>query len=80
MTPYLLPLILRFMHRYLEDGRRPRDLFLVGLFFALNALSGLYYGVFALLMMAAFFVAWSLVNREPPRLRDFLYGVPISRL
>ncbi|MBA2442053.1 MAG: hypothetical protein H0V53_06560 [Rubrobacter sp.] len=80
MTTYLLPLILLFMHRYLEDGRRPRDLFLVGIFFALNALSGLYYGVFALLMMAAFFAVWSLVNREPPRLRDFLYGVPVFAL
>ncbi len=77
MTTYFLPLILLFMHRYLEDGRRPRDLFLVGLFFCLNALSGLYYGVFAILMMAAFYTIWSFLNREPPRLRDFLYGVPI---
>lgn len=77
MTTYFLPLILLFMHRYLEDGRRPINLFLVGLFFCLNALSGLYYGVFAILMMAAFYAIWSLLNREPPRLRDFLYGAPI---
>lgn len=76
MTTYFLPLILLFMHRYLEDGRRPKDLFLVALFFTLNALSGLYYGVFAVLMMAAFYAIWSLLNREPPRLKDFLYGVP----
>lgn len=78
MTTFWLPLILLFMHRYLEDGRRPRDLFLVGLCFTLNALSGLYYGVFAGLMMAAFFVFWSLLNREWPRMRDFLYGVPLA--
>ena len=77
MTTYFLPLILLFMHRYLEDGRRPKDLFVVGLFFCLNALSGLYYGVFAILMMAAFYAIWLFLNREPPRLRDFLYGVPI---
>ena len=77
MTTYFLPLILLFMHRYLEDGRRPKDLFVVGLFFCLNALSGLYYGVFAILMMAAFYAIWHLLNREPPRLGDFLYGVPI---
>ncbi len=77
MTTYFLPLILLFMHRYLEDGRRPKDLFVVGLFFCLNALSGLYYGVFAILMMAAFYALWLLLNREPPRLKDFLYGVPI---
>ena len=77
MTTYFLPLILLFMHRYLEDGRRTRDLFLVGLFFCLNALSGLYYGVFAILMMAAFYAIWLLLNREPPRLKDFLYGTPI---
>jgi hypothetical protein len=80
MTTYWLPLILLFMHRYLEDGRRPQDLFLIGLFFALNALSGLYYGVFAVLMMAAFFAIWSLLNMEPPRARDFLYGAPIFAL
>ena len=77
MTTYFLPLILLFMHRYLEDGRRPTDLFLVGLFFCLNALSGLYYGVFAILMMAAFYAIWLLLNRELPSLRDFLYGIPI---
>lgn len=77
MTTYWLPLILLFMHRYLEGGRRFRDLFLVGLFFALNALSGLYYGVFAALMMAAFYVLWSLLNREPPKLRDFAQGLPV---
>lgn len=77
MTTYFLPLILLFMHRYLEDGRRPINLFLVGLFFCLNALSGLYYGVFVILMMAAFYAIWALLNREPPRLRDFLYGAPI---
>ena len=76
MTTYFLPLILLFMHRYLEDGRRPIDLFLVGLFFCLNALSGLYYGVFAVLMMAAFYAIWILLNREPPRPTDFLYGIP----
>lgn len=77
MTTYWMPLILLFMHRYLEDGRRPRDLLLVGLFFSLNALSGLYYGAFAALMAALFFVFWSLINREAPRVRDFLYGVPV---
>lgn len=77
MTTYWLPLILLFMHRYLEDGRRARDLVLVGLFFALNALSGLYYGVFAALMMAAFYLLWSLFNREPPKLRDFALGLPV---
>ncbi len=76
MTTYFLPLILLFLHRYLT-ARRPLDLFLVGLFFALNALSGLYYGVFAILMMAAFYVVWSFLQRDPPRLRDFAYGVPI---
>ena len=77
MTTYFLPLILLFLHRYLEDGRRPRDLFFAGLFFTLNALSGLYYGVFAALMMAVFYVIWHLVHREPPRLKDFAYGTPI---
>ncbi len=77
MTTYFLPLILLFMHRYLEDGRRPLDLFLVGLFFCLNALSGLYYGVFAVLMMTAFYAIWLLLNREPPQLKDFLYGAPV---
>ncbi len=74
MTTYLLPLILLFMHKYLEDGRKPRDLFLVALFFALNAVSGLYYGVFAVLMMAAFFTIRSLMKRELPKKKDFLYG------
>ena len=77
MTTYFLPLILLFMHRYLEDGRRPIDLFVVGLFFCLNALSGLYYGVFAILMMASFYAIWLLLNRELPRFRDLLYGGPI---
>lgn len=77
MTTYWLPLILLFMHRYLEDGRRPRDLLLVGLFFSLNALSGLYYGAFAALMAVLFFVYWSLINREAPKARDLLYGVPV---
>lgn len=77
MTTFWLPLILLFMHRYLEDGRRPRDLLLTGLFFTLNVLSGLYYGVFAVLMMAAFYFLWSLLNREPPKLRDFALGIPI---
>lgn len=76
MTTYWLPLILLFMHRYLA-GRRPLDLFLVGLFFTLNALSGLYYGVFAVLMMAAFYAIWSILNRETPQLRDFIYGAPV---
>ncbi len=76
MTTYWLPLILIFMHRYLEDGRKPKDLLLTGLLFSLNALSGLYYGVFAALMMALFYAAWSLLNREPPKVRDVLYGVP----
>jgi len=80
MTTYWLPLILLFMHRYLEDGRRPGDLALVGLFFALNALSGLYYGIFAVLMMAAFYLLWLFLNREWPRLRDVVYGVPIFAL
>jgi hypothetical protein len=80
MTTYWLPLILLFMHRYLEDGRRPRDLALVGLFFALNALSGLYYGIFAVLMMAAFYVLWLLLNRDRDLRRDLLYGVPIFAL
>lgn len=77
MTTYLLPLILLFTHKYLEDGRKPRDLFLVGLFFALNALSGLYYGVFATLMMVAFYAIWSFIKRELPRKEDFLYGAVI---
>ncbi len=77
MTTFWLPLILLFMHRYLEDGRRPKDLLLTGLFFTLNVLSGLYYGVFAILMMAAFYFLWSLLNREPPKLRDFALGVPV---
>ena len=77
MTTYFLPLILLFLHRYLEDGRRVRDLFFAGLFFTLNALSGLYYGVFAALMMAAFYGIWHLIRREVPRLRDFAYGTPI---
>ncbi len=80
MTTYWLPLILLATHRYLEDGRRPRDLFLVGLFFSLNALSGLYYGAFAALMVAAFFALWSFLNREPPKARDLLYGAPILAL
>lgn len=77
MTTYLLPLILLFMHRYLEDGRRPQDLFLVGLFFALNAMSGLYYGIFATLMMATFYIAWSLIRRELPKKEDFIYGAVV---
>ncbi len=77
MTTYWLPLILLFMHRYLEDGRRPRDLVLVALFFSLNTASGLYYGVFAALMAALFFVFWSLIHREAPKVRDLLYGVPV---
>ncbi|WP_119070394.1 hypothetical protein [Rubrobacter indicoceani] len=77
MTTYFLPLILLFLHRYLEDGRRPRDMIALGVLFALNALSGLYYGIFAALMMAVFFVAWSLINRRAPKLRDFLYGIPV---
>ena len=77
MTTYFLPLILLFLHRYLEDGRRARDLFFAGLFFTLNALSGLYYGVFAALMMAVFYAVWHLVRRESPRLKDFAYGTPI---
>ena len=77
MTTFWLPLILLFMHRYLEDGRRPKDLLLTGLFFTLNVLSGLYYGVFAILMMAAFYFLWSLLNREPPKLRDVALGIPI---
>ncbi len=76
MTTYWLPLILLFMHRYLENGRRRRDLLLVALFFSLNALSGLYYGAFAALMAALFFALWSLLNREMPQARDLLYGVP----
>lgn len=80
MTTYWLPLILLAMHRYLEDGRRLRDLFLVGLLFSLNALSGLYYGAFAALMVVAFFALWSLLNREPPKARDLLYGAPILAL
>ncbi|CAA9455810.1 MAG: hypothetical protein AVDCRST_MAG25-109 [uncultured Rubrobacteraceae bacterium] len=77
MTTYWLPLILLALHRYLEGGRRPRDLVLVAVFFSLNAASGLYYGAFAALMGALFFVLWSLIRREPPRARDFLYGIPI---
>lgn len=77
MTTYWLPLILLFMHRYLENDRRFRDLFFVGLLFALNTLSGLYYGVFAVLMMAAFYALWSLSNRKPPEVRDFVQGVPV---
>ena len=77
MTTYWLPLILLFMHRYLEDGRRGRDLVLVALFFSLNAASGLYYGAFAALMAALFFVFWSLINREAPKTRDLFYGVPV---
>lgn len=77
MTTYFLPLMLLFLHRYLEDGRSIRELFFVGLFFALNALSGLYYGVFAALMLAVFYLLWHLVRREVPRLKDFAYGAPI---
>ncbi|MEW6635627.1 MAG: hypothetical protein AB1425_02310 [Actinomycetota bacterium] len=77
MTTYWLPLILLFMHRYLEDGHRPRDLIFVGLFFTLNALSGLYYGVFAVLMMAAFYTLWHLLRRQRPRAGDLLYGIPV---
>lgn len=77
MTTYFLPLILYFLHRYLEDGRRPRDMAALGLLFALNALSGLYYGIFAALMMAAFYVVWSFVNRRSPKSQDFLYGIPV---
>lgn len=80
MTTYWLPLILLALHRYLEKGRRPRDLFLLGLLFSLNALSGLYYGAFAALMVALFFVLWSFLNREPPRARDLLFGAPTVAL
>ncbi|MDP9457304.1 MAG: YfhO family protein [Actinomycetota bacterium] len=76
MTTYWLPLILLFVHRYLEDGR-PRDLALVALFFSLNALSGLYYGAFAALMAVLFFVFWSLIHREAPKARELIYGVPV---
>lgn len=77
MTTYWLPLILLSLHRYFEDGRRPRDLLLVALFFSLNAASGLYYGVFAVLMAALFFALWSLIHREGPKTWDLLYGVPV---
>lgn len=77
MTTYFLPLILLFMHRYLEDGRRPKDMVMVGVLFTLNALSGLYYGIFAALMLAVFYVVWSLLNRETPKVRDFVSGVPV---
>lgn len=77
MTTYWLPLTLLFMHRYLEDGRRPRDLVLVALLFSLNAASGLYYGAFAALMAVLFYILWSLINREAPKARDFVYGVPV---
>ncbi|AHY48019.1 Hypothetical Protein RradSPS_2736 [Rubrobacter radiotolerans] len=77
MTTYFLPLMLLFLHRYLEDGRRPRDMVALGVLFALNALSGLYYGLFAALMMAVFYVLWSVLNRSLPKGRDFLYGVPV---
>ncbi|HET7478383.1 MAG TPA: hypothetical protein VFJ72_02580 [Rubrobacteraceae bacterium] len=77
MTTYWLPLILLFMHRYLEDGRRFRDMLLVGLFFTLNVLSGLYYGVFAVLMMASFYLLWSFMHREPPKVRDLALGIPV---
>lgn len=30
-------------------------------------LAGLYYGVFAIPMMVAFYAVWSWLNREPPR-------------
>lgn len=80
MTTYWLPLILLFMHRYLEDGRRPRDLVLMALFFSLNVASGLYYGIFAALMAALFFVFWSLIHREAPKARDLLYGILVFGL
>lgn len=78
MTTYWLPLILLFMHRYLERGRNKRDLWLTGLFFALNALSGLYYGIFALLMVLIFLGAWFVLRRELPGLGDFIRAVPAA--
>lgn len=80
MTTYFLPLILLFLHRYLEDGRKARDLFLAGLFFTLNAVSGLYYGVFAALMMVIFYALWYLLRREHPVRWDFYYGIPIAMI
>lgn len=77
MSTYFLPLILLFTHRYLEDGRRLRDLSLACLFFFLNAISGLYYGVFAALMVAAFLGIWLYLNRERPSIKDLLRGAPI---
>lgn len=78
MTTYWLPLILLFMHRYLERGRRKRDLWLAGLFFTLNAVSGLYYGVFATLMVAAFLAIWFALRRSLPEARDALRAFPAA--
>jgi hypothetical protein len=80
MTTYFLPLILLFLHRYLEDGRRARDLLLAGFFFTLNAVSGLYYGVFAVLMVVIFYVLWYLLRRERPARWDFYYGIPVAMI
>jgi hypothetical protein len=47
-----LPLFLACWHRYLED-RRTRDLWLMGTFFVLQALSGTYLGAIAAVALAA---------------------------
>lgn len=77
MNTFFLPLTLLFVHRYLEDGRRLRDLSLAGLFFLLNATSSLYYGVFAALMVVVFLAVWLYLNRERPLARDLLRAAPI---
>jgi hypothetical protein len=78
MTTYWLPLILLFMHRYLERGRNKRDLWLTGLFFTLNALSGLYYGIFAVLMVLVFLAGWFALRRGLPEVRDLVRAVPAA--
>ncbi len=47
-----LPLLLACWHRYVE-GRRPRDLILMGSFFVLQALSGTYLGAISAVALAA---------------------------
>ncbi len=51
-----LPLFLACWHRYLEE-RRPRDLVLMGSFFALQALSGTYLGAISGVALAAALLA-----------------------
>jgi hypothetical protein len=62
-----LPLLLLFLLRWLDGGRR-RDLVLFGLFFAWNALTNVHYAIFSGILLAVV-VAWYALTGEAPGLR-----------